>query len=59
MGSGFRGKAPELDEAALERVREASIAALAGVGAICTTAIYGAAIKPAGCAEPKTRCRAD
>jgi ubiquinone/menaquinone biosynthesis C-methylase UbiE len=46
LGSGFRGTVEALDEAARERVRQRNLAALQGVGAIRTAAVYGAAIKP-------------
>jgi len=47
MGSGFRGTVEALDDAERERVREANLAALAGVESIHTAAVYGAAIKAA------------
>jgi SAM-dependent methyltransferase len=47
LGSGFRGTVDELDEGARERVRAASLDALAGAESINTTAVYGAASKPA------------
>ena len=46
MGSGFRGTVEALDEPTRERVREANLAALAGVESIRTAAVYGAASKP-------------
>jgi ubiquinone/menaquinone biosynthesis C-methylase UbiE len=49
LGSGYRGTVDQLDDAQRERVRAATLAALAGVTAIRTPALYGTATRPAAC----------